>query len=155
MGMTRTNAVTYLSQQFSTLEELTTTTPDDTDSGYKQVITDALLRLPVSYDDAIDPSFVVDSLLVPYRALLRFYAVTKFKQKMAQDESYGVTGEGVNIKRSVAFAQINMLLQDLVAELAALGYVVQVGRDIKGGLRRSSYDTDGYEPGDNRRADRI
>jgi len=152
-GMTRTEAVEYLTQLYSDLETLTGVTATDTDAGYKQVINDALLKLPVSYDNAIDSTYTVTASIVPYRALLRYYAVTKYKQKLSPDESYGITGEGVNIKRSVAFAQVNMLLQDLILELAALGYIMQVGRDVKGAITSFDYDTDAYEP--ESRSDRI
>ncbi len=147
MGMTRTDAVQYLRAQYSPLEELTETIPSDSPLGYKQVITDALLTLPVDYDDAVSGAYEQITKARAYRALLRFYALTMFKSKLAPDESVTLAGDGLAEKKSVAFAQVSMLLDDVLEELIGLGYVLgATTTTVKRGFRIRDMYGDYIEP---------
>jgi hypothetical protein len=123
MGMTRQDAVAYLRSRYAPLEELTDTVPSDSPLGYQQVINDALLTLPVDYDSAVSGVYEQVTKTREYRALLRFYALTMFKTKLAPDESATI-GDSITIKRSVAFTQVSELLDDVLEELIGLGYVL-------------------------------
>lgn len=147
MGMSRTNAVTYLHQQFSTLEDLLDVPPSDSPDGYSEVITDALLLLKKAYEDSTSPTYLVTDKISDYRLLLRYFALYKFKALLATDESYAVGGANINTKRSVAFSQVNVLLQDVVNSLLALSYPVTILPSGAGkAIKLHAFTVDVFEP---------
>ena len=123
MGMTRTQAVSYLGNRYSAYQQEAGVTADDTGSGYKDVLDDSLLRLGVAYED-VATAEVASDLVLAYRALLRYYSLKLFDDRLGTRLSYSVSGTGVDEKLGALVQQVRAAIGMVTAELRVLGYPV-------------------------------
>jgi hypothetical protein len=125
MGMTRANALTYLTGQYATgpepLQAATGTTPDDTDTGYGPAIDDALLALGTDYD-SLPVTEVNGITITAYRALLRYNALALFARRVTPDTNVQPGAGSVSIGPSVLLKQIRDDMDREAVGLKALGY---------------------------------
>lgn len=123
MGMTRTQAVSYLGNRYASYQQEVGVTADDTGSGYKDVVDDSLLRLGVAYED-VATAEVASDLVLAYRALLRYYSLKLFDDRLGTRLSYSVSGTGVDEKLGALVQQVRAAIGMVTAELRVLGYPV-------------------------------
>ena len=145
MGMTRTQAISYLNNRYSAYQLEAAVTPDDTASGYKDVVDDSLLKLGTAYED-LDTAEVASEFVLPYRALLRYYGLKLFDDRLGTRLSYNVSGTGVDEKLGALVAQVRTAIAMATAGLRTLGYPVE-GTDEGASIHTLRLGIDGiYEP---------
>ena len=123
MGMTRLQAVSYLGNRYSAYQTEAGVSADDTGTGYTDVIDDSLLRLGVAYEN-LATAEVDSTLVLAYRALLRYYSLKLFDDRLGTRLSYSVSGTGVDEKLGALVQQVRNAIAMTLGELRLLGYPV-------------------------------
>lgn len=145
MAFDRPAATIYLQNKYAALATLAgqTVTTDSAD-GYGPAIDEALLTYGTTYTDILTPT-VADADVLGVRALLRYYALLHFEQRLVTEVSVVVSGASASYSEqlSVALTQVRSLLAEAAKQVAAYGYVV----DGAGGTWSSGFfNLDFLEP---------
>jgi hypothetical protein len=132
--MDRNAAQAYLSGEYRDLATDAKFTTDQTTEAYNTAIDMSLRQLGVEEAD-LPTADVEQAKTIKYLALLDYYALRRFARLLAIRFDVAVGSGALDAKRSQAFDQVQMLLQDAAQVLSNLGInvggeaaVVRVGR---------------------------
>lgn len=118
--MLRTEASSYLVEEYRELADEVGFTTDQTTSAYS-VAMDMALRQMGYEETALSSADVPQADVLKYLALLNYYALNRFLKVLAKERDTAAGSGAINIKDSQMFDQVSKLLGIAAQEVAGFG----------------------------------
>lgn len=148
MAFTRANSVAYLTAEFADLAEDTGIATNDTAAGYGGIVDSALLEYGAGFS-SLSSASVADADVIPFRALLRYFAFRRFSQILVKRVDIYTEHPSPDARRSQAVRNLMHLMNDAKAECVSYGYLADTpARDDGGVFTRMTLSLDSVEPYD-------
>lgn len=136
--MNRAAALAYLTEEYRELVTDAKFNSQQTTDAYNVAIDNALRYLGVVESD-LATADVVQADIIKYMRLLDYFALQRFSKLLSIRFDVRLPGP-MDAYRRQAFQQVQVMIQQLTAELAALGIIVGPGSTQVVTMGRVSYD---------------
>jgi hypothetical protein len=125
MAFDRTAALAYVQPLYASLATLTGQLTTDTATGYGPAIDEAFMTYGVAYSD-LATATAPDVDVPAVRALLRYFSLLGFEQRLSAKVDYDVVGQSAAVtkKQSAQLAQVRQSLAEAANQAAYYGFVV-------------------------------